>query len=153
MIFNKEILKLVKEYNINSRANSMLYKDKEVEEMLKSLHGVDRWKFVTKCNAIAKELIPLITPFHGTPVIVCNKRGDSIKGIIEHPARRLYIDDNGNVKETDNSVCFRNYSDKSEGIALWVNTGDKRTSHLYNSNDIELAKDYHELNSFESEHC
>jgi hypothetical protein len=139
MRFNKKILKLVKEYNINSRAKSMLCDDEEVAKMLKSLHGVDRWNFVDRCNAIARELIPLITPFHGTPVIVCNKRGDSIKGIIEHPSKRLYIDDNGNVKETDNSVCFRNYSDKSEGIALWVNTGDRRTSHLYNSEDIELA--------------
>jgi hypothetical protein len=139
MIFNKEIIDLVKEYRILSRANSMLCDDEEVAKMLKSLHGVDRWNFVDRCNAIARELIPLITPFHGTPVIVCNKRGDSIKGIIEHPSKRLYNDYNGNVKEIDNPVCFRNYSDKSEGIALWVNTGDRRTSHLYNSEDIELA--------------
>ena len=65
-----EIKALVKEFNINSRANKMLYRDEEVANMLKELHNIDRFSFVNKCNKISIKLIPLITPFHNTEVVV-----------------------------------------------------------------------------------
>ena len=70
MKFNTEIENLVKEFNINSRANKILYRDKEVADLLKATHDVDRFIFANRCNRIFRELIPLITPFHNTKVIV-----------------------------------------------------------------------------------
>ena len=142
MKFNSEIENLVKEFNINSRANEMLYRDREVAALLKATHDVDRFTFVDRCNKISRKLIPLITSFHNTKVIVKNKRtGELLKGVIEHLPT--------------NDVSFRTYSDDTEGIALWVNTGDKFTTHLYNAEEIQLEdedlKNECELNSFESQ--
>jgi hypothetical protein len=155
MNFNKEIQELVKQYNINSRANTMLYKDKDVAEMFKSLHNIDRFQFVMKCNQIAKELIPLITPYHNRLVVITEKSGKMTHGIIEHLPTRMY---DNNTKETSNNVKFRTYSDDSEGIALWVNTGNKFSTHLYNAEDIQLENEYLEdlkneceLNSLENQ--
>ena len=148
MEFNAEIQELVKEFNVNSRANKMLYKDKEVANMLQVLHNIDRFNFVNKCNKISRKLIPLITPFHNTKVVVKSTRtGEILKGVIEHLPTRFYTDHNQEKKETSNDVSFRYYSDGTEGIALWVNTGDSFTTHLYNAEDIQLESEYLEDNS------
>lgn len=159
MKFNSDIQKLVKEFNINSRANKMLYRDEEVANMLKELHNIDRFSFINKCNKISRELIPLITPFHNTKVVVKSTRtGETLKGVIQHLPTRFYTDHNQEKKETSNDVSFRTYSDGTEGIALWVNTGDKFTTHLYNAEDIQLEYEYlenlkneYELNALESQ--
>lgn len=157
MEFSIEIQKLVLEYNLYSRANTMLYKDKDVAEMLKSLYGVDRFVLVNRCNSISRRLIPLIAPLHGTTVFVTCKDGEILKGIIEHPATRVYLDSNGVQRETPNEVAFRDSYTGSEVIALWVNTGNKLTSHLYNAEFIQTEEEYFqdlknecELNAFES---
>lgn len=116
--FNNQIQELVKEFNIKSRANVMLFKDSEVAEML----NIDRFQFVIRCNQISQELVPLITPYHNKPVVITEKNGNTIHGKIE----------------TSNNVVFRTYQDGSEGIALWINTGDKSTTHLYNAENIQL---------------
>ena len=71
---------------------------------------------------------------------------------------RFYTDHNQEKKETSNDVSFRTYSDGTEGIALWVNTGDNFTTHLYNAEDIQLESEYLEnlkneceLNSLENQ--
>ena len=156
MEFNSKIKELVKEFNINSRANRMLYRDEEVANMLKDLHDIDRFDFVDKCNKISRKLIPLITPFHNTKVVVKSTRtGEVLKGVIEHLPTRFYTAPNQEKKETSNDVSFRTYSDGTEGIALWVNTGDIFTTHLYNAEDIQLEsedlKNECELNSLESQ--
>ena len=157
MEFSTEIQKLVLEYNLYSRANTMLYKDKDVAEMFKSLYGIDRFDFVNNCNSISKKLIPLIAPLHGTNVFVTCKDGEVLKGTIEHPLTRMYIDSEGFQRETPNEVAFRNSYGGSEVIALWVNTGNKLTSHLYNAEFIQTEEEYFqdlknecELNAFES---
>ena len=143
MKFNLEIENLVKEFNINSRANTMLYRDEEVANMLKDLHNIDRFSFVDKCNKISRELIPLITSFHNTKVVVKNTRtGKIIKGVIQHLPTRFYTNHNQEKNETSNAVSFRTYSDGTEGIALWVDTGDKFTTHLYNAENIQLESEY-----------
>lgn len=154
MKFNLEIENLVKEFNINSRANTMLYRDEEVANMLKDLHNIDRFIFVDRCNSISRKLISLITPFHNTKVVVKSTRtGEVLKGVIQHLPTRFYTDHNQEKRETSNDVSFRTYSDGTEGIALWVDTGDKFTTHLYNAEDIQLEsenlKNEVELNSFE----
>jgi len=157
MKFNSEIENLVKEFNISSRANTMLYGDKEVADLLKATHDVDRFIFVNRCDRISRKLISLITPFYNTKVIVKSTRtGEILKGVIEHLPTRFYTDHNQEKKETPNDVSFRKYSDGTEGIALWVNTGDYFTTHLYNAEDIQLESEYLkdlknevELNSFE----
>lgn len=159
MKFNSEIENLVKEFNISSRANTMLYRDKEVADLLKATHDVDRFSFVDKCNRISRRLIPLITSFHNTKVVVKHTRtGEILKGVIEHLPTRFYTNHNQEKKETPNEVSFRTYSDGTEGIALWVNTGDKFTTHLYNAENIQLESEYledlkneSELNSLESQ--
>lgn len=148
IIFNNQIQELVKEFNLNQRANTMLYKDNDVAEMLKSLHKIDRFQFVMRYNQISKELIPLITPYHNRLVVVTEKNGNIIHGVIEHLPTRMY--DNG-TKETSNDVSFRTYQDNSKGIALWINTGDKRTTHLYNAENIQLENEYLEDLKNESE--
>ncbi len=148
MDFSKEIQELVKEYNTYSKANTMLYNDENVAEMFKSLHNIDRFQFVIKCNQISRELIPLITPYHNKSVIVTEKNGKVIRGVIEHSPTRMY---DNNTKETYNDVSFRTYLDGSEGIALWVNTGHKSSTHLYNAKDIQLENKYLEYLQNESE--
>lgn len=139
LYFNKQIKKLIKEYNLYSRANTMLYKDNDVAEMLKCLHNVNRDIFINKMFKIERELIPLITPYHNRMVIVTDKDGKHYHGIIEHLPTREYTNSSTGKKETtDNTISFRKYNDNSEGIALWVNTGNKFTTHLYNAEDIEL---------------
>lgn len=135
MELSKEIQELVKEYNINSKANNMLYKDEEVAIMMKTKYNLDRFDFVEKCNSISVKLIPLITPLHGKKVTV-NGRNGVVKGVIEHLPTRVYTNITGEKRTTDNTVSFRTYKDDSEGIALWVNTGDKFTTHLYNVEDM-----------------
>ena len=127
MKFNKEIQDLVREYNMYSRANVMLYKDDEVADMLKTLHKIDRFEFVNHCNKISEKLIPLITPYDGKSVVVKTKKGPVIHGIIEHSPIRMY-----EGKVLHNNVTFRLQSDGKYGIALWINTGDVITTHLYN---------------------
>lgn len=159
MEFNLEIKELVKEFNVNSRAITMLYKDKEVANMLKDLYDIDRFSFIDKCNKISRELIPLITPLHNTKVVVKSTRtGKILKGVIQHLPTRFYTDHNQEKKETPNSVSFRTYSDGTEGIALWVDTGDSFTTHLYNAENIQLESEYledlkneSELNSLENQ--
>ena len=159
MEFNSEIKALVKEFNINSRATTMLFRDKEVANMLKELHNIGRFSFVDKCNKISRRLIPLITPFHNTKVVVKSTRtGEILKGVIQHLPTRFYTDHNQEKKETPNDISFRTYSDGTEGIALWVNTGDNFTTHLYNAENIQLESEYledlkneSELNSLESQ--
>lgn len=138
MEFSEQINELVKEYNANSRANTMLYKDKEVEKLFKSMYGIDRFEFVHKCNSISKALIALITPYHDRAVIIIDRNNKPISGVIEHLPTRVYTGQNGEQKTTSNDVSFRTYSDGSEGIALWINTGDKYTTHLYNAENIQL---------------
>ena len=137
MEFNTQIQELIKEFNTNSKANNMLYKDKAVREMFKTLYGIDRFTFVDRCNQISTELIPHITVYHGTKVIIKGRHdGEIINGIIEHLPTSIY-----EGRLLNNEVSFRSYLDGSEGIALWVNTGDKLTTHLYNAENIELVKD------------
>ena len=133
MKFNKEVQDLVHEYNIYSRANVMLYKDDEVADRLKTLHKIDRFEFVNHCNKISEKLIPLITPYDGKSVVVKTKKGPVIHGIIEHSPIRMY-----EGKVLHNNVTFRLQSDGKYGIALWINTGDVMTTHLYNAENINL---------------
>lgn len=139
MKFNEEIQKLVVQYNIYDRANTMLYKDKEVSNMLKELHNIDRFNFLMKCNIISDKLVSFITPYHNTKVFVTSKGGELIHGVIEHLPTREY-----NGRTLKNSVSFRTYADLSEGIALWVNTGNPFTTHLYNAEDIQLEVEENE---------
>lgn len=131
--FNKQVVELVKQANVNDRVNNILFKDREVAEMFKSLYKLDRFDFVIKTNKIAKELIPFITPFHNKSVIVTDKKGKMLHGVIEHLPTRI-----NDGKTLDNNVSFRTFKDGSIGIALWVNTGNKYSTHLYNSEDITL---------------
>ena len=133
MKFNKEVQDLVHEYNMYSRANVMLYKDDEVADMLKTLHKIDRFEFVNHCNEISEKLIPLITPYDGKSVVVETKKGPVIHGIIEHSPIRMY-----EGKVLHNNVTFRLQSDGKYGIALWINTGDVLTTHLYNAEFLYL---------------
>jgi hypothetical protein len=138
MTFNAEIQNLVNEYNVYSRANTMLYKNPDVAEMLLSLYTIDRFQFTMKCSKIEMELISLITPYHNKPVTITDKYGNTIHGVIEHLPTREYTESNGNKRTTNNNVSFRYYDNDSQGIALWVNTGDVKTTHLYNADMIEL---------------
>jgi hypothetical protein len=137
ILFNEEILTLVREYNSYSKANNTLYRDKDVAKMLKTLYGVDRFNFVDKCNEIARKLIPLILPYNDKNVIVSVK-GKEINGVLRCLATRKYTNSQGHVITTDDSVSFRTYKDSTEGIALWVDTANKFTTHLYNTENIEL---------------
>jgi hypothetical protein len=155
--FNKQIQALVKEFNTNSRANTMLYKDKDVAEMLRVLHNIDRFDYVMRCNSISKLLIDLITPYHNRLVII-TINDKTIHGVIKHLPTRMYTDTQGNNRTTANEVSFRTYLDGTEGIALWVDTGDRETTHLYNAEFIELLneelqdlKNECDLNSFENQ--
>ena len=142
---SQKVQELINLYNANSKLNKFLYNNKDCNELLKSIIGNDRWQFVVKSNQIERDLIPLITPLHGKKVkILCPHSGTVNEGIIEHLPTRQYKDYNGVLKTTDNTVSFRrnhenssNY-DANETIALWVNTGDKYSTHLYSIDDLEL---------------
>lgn len=136
MEFNTQIQELVKEFNINSKANYMLYSNRDVEELFETLYGTDRFTFVNRCNQISTELIPHITTYHGSKVTIKGRHdGEVINGIIEHLPTRIY-----EGRLLNNEVSFRGYLDGSEGISLWVNTGDNLTTHLYNAENIELVE-------------
>lgn len=130
---NSDSKLLIEEYNTNDKMNTFLYKNKDCEKLL----GIDRFKFVTRNNQIAKELIPYVHDnFHGIKCIVKDRRGNEIDGIIQQETTRVFEN-----KTYDNNVSFRrrfendDYSEP-ETISLWVVTHDRMTTHLYPCNQI-----------------
>lgn len=145
----KELILQLEEIRICDKFNSFLYKNKECNEyfatnILKAEYD-DRFIFVRKKNRLEREMAPIVHElFHGKYCVVKQhisrpgvKSGSTVIGHIEHPLTRTYGKDH---KETSNDVSIRTGSDGKETIALWVNTGDKHTTHLYNLEDIELME-------------
>jgi len=129
----------IKRYNAASKLNIFLYKNKGSNDLFNELFGnqygnhADRFQLVDICNKISRELTPGMHRFHGKNCIV-----DGIKGVIKHELKREY---DGRI--LDNETCFRasSYEDVNceETIALWVETGDKFTSHLYTIDKIKIT--------------
>ena len=149
---------LIKGHNTARKINSFLYKEEDCNQLLKTFIkgksneelSFDRWEFVNMCNNIERELIPFIYDnYHGKKVTT----SEGIEGVIEHLTKRTFEN-----RELDNTVSFRWTNDActEETIALWVNTGDKYTTHLYTVNNLTLtelvdAKNECELNSLENQ--
>lgn len=129
----------IKRYNAASKLNNFLYKEEASKDLFMDtfLHkcgtGADRFQLVDMCNKISRELTPGIHRFHGKTCMI-----DGIAGVIKHELKREYI---GRI--LDNETCFRasSYEDVNceETIALWVETGDKFTSHLYTIDKIKIT--------------
>lgn len=134
---------LIAEYNTNGKLNSFLYQNKDCHELFKTfLEGEysDRFILVRRKNNIERELISYIHEnFHGKKVEVTDNFGQTFKGVIEHELTRTY---NDGTQITDNKVCFRfdEVVNKMgvETVSLWVNTGEKDSTHLYSINNITL---------------
>lgn len=147
-ILSPKVQALIKEYNIHIRLGKFLCNDKECRKLVYSFIPEDQqYKFNHRNLAIEKELIPYIYEnFHGKKVRVRTTGpggGEIVDGIIEHLPTRFFINNKNEKIETAHTVSFRReYEDIAysapETIALQVNTGDKYTSHLYTSNNIEL---------------
>lgn len=129
-----DIVQMIKQHNINSKLNNFLYKNEDCNEFIKELTGQDRWQFVTKNNKIERELITYIHDnFHNRKCIVNGK-----EGVIKQEKTREFEN-----RTYDNSISFRReYEDSTysapETIALWVETDNKMTSHLYTVNNIHI---------------
>lgn len=141
-LLTPSMLALVAECSALDKLNHFLYTHDDCNNVLKSyMNGKDRWAFVSRKNQIAAELVANIhNIFHGRQVIVPDIFGKpkNITGIIEHDLVRNY---EGRI--FTNNVLFRSIESgntmSGETIALWVNTGDKYTSHLYNIDKIEIV--------------
>lgn len=132
--FSPTIIQLVKEYNSNSKTNQVLNDNPDIASLLKETHGIDRFEFVGKCNQIEKQLIPLINQYHNRWVIV-SKNNKLITGIILHPETRQFQE-----RTLPNNVAFRVFENGNVGIALWIDTGYKFSTHLYNVEDIFIPE-------------
>jgi hypothetical protein len=146
-LFTSEIHALIKEYNVYAKINSFLYKNEDVQQHMMNVDGWgDRFDFVHKCNNIERKLTPLIhNVLHGKRVRVMGGHPTKLyEGIIEHYLKRTY-----EGRELDNETAFRyrngeedvNIMTSSQCIDLWVNTGDKHSTHLYPADKIELIEE------------
>lgn len=141
------VLMRVEEYNICSRLNSFFYKDDKAHQYLKKSGMSDRTNLIMRCHVIKSELIAWVHHvFHNQrcQVVV---GGKTIEGVIKHELTRVYTDSKGQPQNTTNDVSFRReYEDATysapENIALWVDTGDKYTTHLYNATQIMFNDDF-----------
>lgn len=145
--FPQHIIDLITEYNINSKFNSFLYKNSDIYEYLKKKDVlINRFNYVVRCHEIDSKLSLIMHDlYHGKKVRVKADRSDNmIEGVIKHELTRIYMD-NGIERETSNDTAFRYNHDEpvdittsNQHIELWVDTGDKYTSHLYSTLKIEL---------------
>lgn len=105
--------------------------DQALNKVMKTIDPkFDRFNLVAAKNKISRKLTPYIHEnFHGKHVVLDN----GTIGVIEHPLTRTYGDE-GAIRITENCVSFREH-----GISLWVNTGDRYTTHLYKTREITLA--------------
>lgn len=135
-IINKDTQLLITEYNANTKLNSFLAKHEDCDELFKQFvtkaGGYEgRFTLVRRCNQIERELITYVHDnFHGIKCRVKTPKGE-IDGIIQHDKYRMF-----EGRKVDYTVSFRrrfedaNYSEP-ETIALWVDTMDRFTTHLY----------------------
>lgn len=131
-----EVQHHIADYNANSKLNTFLYNNVDCNKLFgtSTTHNDDRWLLVRNMGKIEYKLIKYIHEnFHDKRVTV-----DSIKGIIKHPLTRYY-DNNGEQKETHNDVSFRSVNG-SETIALWVETDNKFSTHLYTIDQITVIE-------------
>lgn len=147
---------LIREYNTVSKFNSFLYDNPDCNELFKTYESKDgepMWKgwggrdqFITRCHQIEKELTPVIREmYHGQEVRVYGTRlpKEGVRGTIKHELTHTYSRSDGTEGVTDNNVSFRGLDDGNalceQTIALWVETGDKYTTHLYTADRIYLV--------------
>ena len=136
-LLTPEELEMIATYNAANKLNTFLYKNNDAHRLMKSNYAqaynieVDRFDFVRIQDHIARKLTDSIRRFHGMEVIVGGKLGR-----IEHELTRTF---KGGTYS--NHVSFRGVDGSDEEtIALWVNTGDNYTTHLYNIDKIEVVK-------------
>lgn len=139
--FPIEIQDLIREYNTNHTFNTFLYKFPECNELFKQQYGKgynDRFEFVHACFRIERQLTPLIHKlYHGKRVRLKN----GIEGTIRHELTREY-----DGRTLENETSFRSgdqwqvndLASQVQHIELWVETGNRMTSHLYDTADMEL---------------
>ena len=122
MVLTIKIKKLIDEYNVNYRANTMLYKEKDVAALIKANYNVDRFNFLKRMNQIERELVTLLAHLDGENAIVTTREGECVQGKIEIANKIPFLD-------------FDNEEGKPE-MTLWVETGHRRTSQLYAADKI-----------------
>lgn len=129
-----DVQEAIAKYNTASRANQLFYNDKGVNHMMVTLYpDFDRFKFVNICNQVSYDLIDWVCSLDGTVVVLPN----GLSGVIEHKSTRTYED-----RELRNSVSLRCNSEIDNSIAtiaVWVNTGDRGTTHLYNLDRLQIS--------------
>ncbi len=143
-LLTPEIIALISEHNACDQLNTFLYKHDECNKLFAELtNGKDRWQLVIRINQIERLLIePIHALFHNKEVIITEtgvrkQRAEkkTVTARIIHNKTREY-----NNQILDNSVSFRTDDNGNETIALWVDTGDKYSTHLYNIDLIELVE-------------
>lgn len=132
-LYSENIINKIAEYEAYDKFNDFLYKNKGCDEIFTDINnGKDRFILVNASNRLSKELTPEISSiFHNKKCVV-----NGIEGIIEHPLTITYQEE-----ELTNETSFR------KGIALWVNTGNSLTTHLYNASEIEIIQSFKYYNT------
>lgn len=131
----EDVLNLIIEHNANSKLNSFLSNNKDCNDIIKKISNGDRWQFVNRMSKIEKELIIFANSFDERIVLI----NEITKGTVKHKKTKEF-----EGKTLDNSVSFRREHEMEsypETIALWVDTGDKRNSHLYPINRLTVVEE------------
>lgn len=143
-ILSAQMKQLIAEYNTYSKISTFFYHNPDCRKLL-----MDGGKYNEyRSHQIETELTPIVnehldgkrvrvqcSAFHG---------GKIIDGVIRHAlTREVQYNGVGEMHTIQKEVSFRGVNDGNaldeQTIALWVDTGDRYTTHLYTADRIELV--------------
>lgn len=144
-ILSAQIKQLIAEYNTHSKLSTFFYHNPDCKRLAL---GEDSKYSEYRSHQIETELTPIVNEhLDGKRVRVqCSKfhGGKIIDGVIHHSlTREVQYNGVGEMHTIQKEVSFRGLNDGNaldeQTIALWVETGDKYTTHLYTADRIELV--------------